>query len=288
MALTGIAGISLVAAAPASLERFYCDALGFRRMRGPTRIAHGLGQLYRADAGNACTTLLRIGGQRLELLTFDKPGRPYPPDVAGNDLRFQHFAIVVADMQVAYGRLQAHDGWAPITHPVPQNLPASSGGVTAFKFRDPEGHPLELLAFPPGKLPFAYRQHQHDGVCLAIDHSAISVADTARSTEFYAQMAGFGISGHSLNSGIEQERLDGLNNPVVEVTALSSAKSQPPHLELLCYRNPAPCPPGVPLACNDVAATKLIMEKAPDDQTQTALVHDPDGHAILLTPYWTP
>lgn len=32
-------------------------------------------------------------------------------------------------------------------------LPESSGGVTAFKFRDPDGHPLELLAFPDGKVP---------------------------------------------------------------------------------------------------------------------------------------
>ncbi len=39
----------------------------------------------------------------------------------------------------------------------PERLPARSGGVSAFKFRDPDGHPLELLAFPPEAVPPIWR-----------------------------------------------------------------------------------------------------------------------------------
>jgi catechol 2,3-dioxygenase-like lactoylglutathione lyase family enzyme len=222
--------------------------------------------------------------QQLELLAFDKSGGAYPPDVPANDLRFQHFAIVVADMQKAYTRLQKCSGWSPITEPAPQLLPVSSGSVGAFKFRDPEGHPLELIAFAQENLPAIWTLRPGGAVFLGIDHSAISVSDTARSIQFYHERLGFAVSGGSCNRGIEQERLDGLKNTLVEVTALSPGSGGPPHLELLFYRNPAPRQPIRPvLASNDIAATRLILEMSEDWSCDTAqLIHDPDGHALML------
>ena len=38
--------------------------------------------------------------------------------------------------------------------PEPQRLPdwnATAGGIKAFYFKDPDGHPLEILQFPAGK-----------------------------------------------------------------------------------------------------------------------------------------
>ena len=90
-------------------------------------------------------------------------------------------------MPAAYARLAAQPGWNTISTDGPQVLPASSGGVTAYKFRDPEGHPLELLAFPPDAIPARWQKVSATG-CLGIDHSAISVVDTDQSIKFYERL----------------------------------------------------------------------------------------------------
>ena len=164
-------------------------------------------------------------------------------------------------MEAAYSWLRACAGWTAITRPAPQRLPASSGAVTAFKFRDPEGHPLELVAFPPDNVPPRWRQapHRH-GPCLGIDHSAIVVSDTAQSVAFYQQVLGFSVAGGWLNRGREQEQLDAVPGAVVEVTVLDPGSGNPPHLELLCYRSPGR-PRGAPaLPSNDIAVTRLTLE----------------------------
>jgi catechol 2,3-dioxygenase-like lactoylglutathione lyase family enzyme len=53
---------------------------------------------------------LALGSEHLTLRQFIAPGqgRPIPPDSRGNDLWFQHVAIVVRDMDRAYGWLRAH------------------------------------------------------------------------------------------------------------------------------------------------------------------------------------
>lgn len=124
------------------------------------------------------------------------------------DPRFQHFAIVVSDMTAACANLQAVRNWTPISTDSPQILPLTTGGVTAFKFRNPKGHPLELLAFAPGATP-AYWALRSDNLCLGIDHSAMSVADTSRSVAFYSRL-GLARTASSLNVGREQEKLDNL------------------------------------------------------------------------------
>ena len=104
------------------------------------------------------------------------------------DPPFQHFAIVVSDMTAAYANLQVLQNWTAISR-WPANSPPSSGGVTAFKFRDPEGHPLELLTFAPGPKSARWSLRS-DNNYLGIDHSAISVADTDRSVAFYSDWVG--------------------------------------------------------------------------------------------------
>ena len=79
-------------------------------------------------------------------------GKPIPRDSQSDDLWFQHMAIVVSDMARAYAHLQAF----PIDSisVEPQTIPPdneASAGVCAFKFRDPDGHDLELIWFPADK-----------------------------------------------------------------------------------------------------------------------------------------
>ncbi|SFU33305.1 Catechol 2,3-dioxygenase [Methylobacterium sp. 174MFSha1.1] len=289
-----LARIVLVSGDPDALADFYRMALAFTDAEAPP------------DSGVAGVRIvpLRLGDQRLDLVAATPPGRPYPGDVPGFSPLFQHCAIILSDMAAAHARLSAHPGWHPISTDGPVRLPDSSGGVTAFKFRDPEGHPLEFLAFPPAATPEAWRRPDAAGPCLGLDHSAISVADTARSVAFYESL-GLRVASRSLNTGPEQAHLDAVADPTVEVTGLGFPDGRPPHVELLCYRGDLPRPTS-DLAMNDVAATRLVIAMADEGALAAAcaahagrlisggvgpqpgggadaLLRDPDGHLVWLT-----
>jgi catechol 2,3-dioxygenase-like lactoylglutathione lyase family enzyme len=274
-----LARFGLVTPDAAKLSRFYQAALGFRLLADQRGLEPDFGPSKEMDA--RCLTL-GLGQQIVELLQFDLPGRLYPETAAASDLCFQHFAIVVADMAEAYRRLCSMNGWTAISIDGPQRLPASSGGVTAFKFRDPDGHPLELLAFAEGAWPAHWKARSNGELALGIDHSAISISDSARSIAFY-QALGLQVAGRSLNVGWQQARLDGVSDPHVEVTALAPPRATP-HVELLCYRS-AMAHEKAGLRYNDVAATRLIFEAAGvssgNKGNRQALI-DPDGHHLVI------
>jgi catechol 2,3-dioxygenase-like lactoylglutathione lyase family enzyme len=259
-------------------QAFECRALGAQHVSG------GDFQALMGVTGGAQRMTLQLGYELIELLQFDRPGQPYPPLSLASDLWFQHFAIVVSDMETAFARLSRVKGWTAISTRGPESLPASSGGVSAFKFRDPDGHPLELLAFAPDHVPAVWKPTRASAVYLGIDHSAISVADSDRSSAFYAAL-GLSPGGHTLNQGVEQARLDGLSAPEVEVSAWTLEQGVA-HLELLCYRGAARGRPLV-LNNNDIAATRLIFETEQalpgiaGARSHRALV-DPDGHHLQL------
>ena len=154
--MTRIARFSLTSADPASLAGFYAAAFRFE----PAGIARRDAAPYGVP-GAATVHLLRLGAQEIELVGFDHPGAPYPADSTGHDSWFQHLALVTPDIAAARAHLDSLPGWSAITtggEPVP--LPPASGGVTAFKFRDPEGHPLEFLSFPPDRTPRRLARHR--------------------------------------------------------------------------------------------------------------------------------
>lgn len=267
------------------LATFYENVFGFRRMTTDHVCGPDFETLMGVDGG-ARRVMLGLGHDVIELLEFDTPGALYPAGAGSSDLIFQHFAIVTTNMNRAFDRLSCNGDWKPISSDSPQQLPESSGGVTAFKFRDPDGHPLELLAFPGSNLPSRWRAHPNADLCLGIDHSAICVSDSERSIAFYE---GFGlrISARSVNQGPEQARLDGVRDPCVEVTALSPIQ-QSPHVELLCYQ-PGTSKPRIVAGNNDVAATRLVFEvdAPPSGQPGAILpqeIVDPDGHRLVMLP----
>ena len=270
--LQAVAGFTLVTADLARLVQFYRDVLGFTAHGADTPIDTGeMALLGLSGAGRR--QMLSLGDQILWIDQFEQVGRAYPADSDAASPWFQHFALVVDDMPGAYGRLH---GITPISQEGPQQLPGASGGVQAFKFRDPDGHPLELLQFPVGKTPSAWRDRRRLGgqIGLGIDHSAISVADAAASAAFY-QALGLATGERTLNEGPAQERLDDL--PGVEVAVIPM---NPPggtsHLELLGYRTPRGQTGPVPRP-NDVTATRIVW-RGP----QAGLISDPDGHLQQL------
>jgi catechol 2,3-dioxygenase-like lactoylglutathione lyase family enzyme len=262
-----LARVGLTTPDATRLCQFYERVLGFHRL--------AVGRRSIADVDTDSITL-GLGRETIELLQFDQPGRLYPDQLASSDLRFQHFAIVVSDMARAYRRLNAIDGWSAISTHGPQRLPPSSGGVDAFKFRDPDGHPLELLAFPHGKAPSYWQRSPKDELFLGIDHSAIGVADSGRSFAFYEAL-GLRLAARSHNSGSAQQLLDNVDRPQVEVTALTPPQATP-HVELLCYRSIAHQATSG-LRYNDVATTRLIFES---HEGLSENLIDPDGHHLMI------
>ena len=267
-ALHSITGFRLVTANLPRLTRFYVDVLGFAA-DGPS-VPIGADELTMLElSGGGQRQVLRLGAQTIALEAFELPGTPYPAQGNAASLWFQHLALVVDDIAVAHTRLR---GGSAITDGGPQHLPPSSGGVSAFKFRDPDGHPLELLQFPAEDTPPAWRGKRPlaGQIGLGIDHSAISVSDVDVSTAFYA---GFGLAPgkRSHNEGAEQQGLDGLEGVQVVVAPLQPSRT-PPHLELLGYQVPRG-EAGPQLRANDVAATRVAWRG-----DRPALLRDPDGH----------
>lgn len=212
---------------------------------------------------------LHLGGQRVDLDSFDAPGRIYPVNATAADLFFQHLAIVTDDAVIAWKRVQAL-GAAPISASGPVLLPPATGVAAAVKFRDPDGHPLELLQFPQASGRSWTGTH-----LLGIDHSAISVSDVRASQSFYEAL-GLSTQGPTLNQGPTQMVLDGLPDVEVDVVPMLP-RQDTPHLELLGYHNPLGRSIGR-LEANDVAATRTVWA-ADRDQ----LIRDPDGHLHLLS-----
>jgi catechol 2,3-dioxygenase-like lactoylglutathione lyase family enzyme len=302
--VTRLLRVGLTVANLAAAERFYREAFGFSRVAGCTIGDPAWRRLMGAGVAAVRTVVMRLGAQELELTAFDPPGRGYPRGRSADDPWFQHVAIVVSDMAAAWAHLRSVP-IIPVTRGGPQHLPPNTGAVTAVKFRDPEGHPLELIAFPPGVGDPAWQRPSGGAVFLGIDHSAIVVRDVARSARFYTERLGFAEMSHSINHGVAQRRLDATGDERVEVVALRPAAGATPHVELLGYRPPADGGIGTGASVRDIAATRLVLEVeqlsavvaalqaagiAPEppgtvvlnDAGRGALVRDPDGHFLLL------
>ena len=263
---TAIRSFSLVTENPARLVEFY-EAIGFTAQDAQPIAAAEMRALGLLGAGER--RRLELGDSRIDLDTYADPGRPYPDDANAADLVFQHFALTTDDAHAAWGHAEAA-GARPISRDGAIHLPPSSGGVTAIKFRDPDGHPLEFLQFPQGS-----RSAWHGYGVLGIDHSAISIADVAVSRAFYAGM-GLREGDATLNTGPAQVALDGLDGVSVDVVPMIPSAKRP-HLELLGYRQPRGRTQ-TPLAANDCAASRVVWIAG-----REALVRDPDGHLHQLT-----
>lgn len=256
---------------------------------------------------------MRLGGETLELTEYLAPrGKPFPADSRGNDRWFQHIAIIVSDMDRAYRLLRENHVAHASTSP--QRLPdwnKNAGGIQAFYFRDPDGHFLEILAFPPGKGDPKWRELAAAApgkLFLGIDHTAIVVGDTDASVRFYRDALGFRVAGESENYGTEQEHLNNVFGARLRITGLRAAVG--PGIELLEYlapRDGRPAP--ADLHANDLAhwQTRLTTRDAraaggrlgerkipfvssgvvtlPNGALgflRGLLVRDPDGHALEL------
>src|SRR5712692_4819177 len=180
---------------------------------------------------------MRLGDEFIELTEYLAPkGRPIPVDSRSNDRWVQHIAIIVSDMDKAYARLRQNK----VEHASsgPQRLPdwnKNAAGISAFYFKDPDGHPVEVLQFPPDKGADQWHRPS-DKLFLGIDHTAIVVSDTDASVKFYRDLLGMHVAGESENYGTEQEHLNNVFGAHLRITALRGASG--PGIELLEYLAP--------------------------------------------------
>jgi catechol 2,3-dioxygenase-like lactoylglutathione lyase family enzyme len=251
---------------------------------------------------------MRLGDEFVELTEYLAPkGRPVPVDSRSNDHWFQHIAIVVSDMDKAYQHLRAHRVQHASTGP--QRIPdwnKAAAGIHAFYFRDPDGHNLEVIYFPPGKGDS--RWQRKDRLFLGIDHTAIVVSDTEQSLKFYRDVLGMKLAGESENYGIEQERLNNVFGARLRISGLKAQTG--PGVEFLDYlapRDGRPAPSdsrandlwhwqtGMGVSSAEAAAQKIKGKHArfvsPGPVTlpertlgfnKGFLARDPDGHAVQL------
>jgi catechol 2,3-dioxygenase-like lactoylglutathione lyase family enzyme len=307
--LAGAREIRTIVLTVSDIERavaFYEGALGFERAADRVLTEPAYRKLLGAPGVAVRNVVLRLGAETIQLEQHTgNPGRPIPADSRSNDLWFQHFAIVVSDMDRAYERLRRHR-FEPIST-APQTIPESNvgaAGIRAYKFRDPDGHPLELIYFPKGK--GAPRWQTESGrLFLGIDHSAIAVADTAASLAFYRDLLGFTVAGSGENSGETQAALDAVRDPVVRITGLRPRSENGPGLEFLQYVAPGAGRAAPAVRVGDLVHVRLVIEvddveallrklpassavreasvqRADDGARRAVLIADPDGHALLL------
>jgi catechol 2,3-dioxygenase-like lactoylglutathione lyase family enzyme len=255
---------------------------------------------------------LRLGDEALVLTEYLAPkGRPIPVDSRSHDRWFQHIAIIVSDMERAYGWLRQHKVEHASTGP--QRLPtwnATAAGIQAFYFKDPDGHPLEILQFPPDKGDAKWHRPTEQ-LFLGIDHTAIVVRNTDDSLKWYRDLLGLTVVGESENYGPEQEHLNNVFGARLRITTLRAAAG--PGIECLEYLAPhdgRPFPAEArandlvhwqtTLIARDLEATTQQVRAGrfplvspglvtlPAGQlgfTAGVLVRDPDGHAMqLITP----
>jgi len=259
-------------------EVFYADALGFRRL-GRTPLDPGVLAALGMAGAQAEQSVMRLGDEEIALVRFTPEGRPYPADSQSRDLWFQHLAIVVRNIDAAYANLCAHRGWEPISWGGPQHLPRADGSVRAFKFRDPDGHPLELIWFPPGQGRAVWRERASATPFLGIDHSAIAVSLVSRSLTFYRRL-GLAPASRSWNHGQPQSALDGLLEARLRVVGLRPTSAEGPGLELLRYR-----PAGRPMLAprpNDRLTDWVTLAVTGLARPSPGALRDPDGHLVVL------
>ncbi|MDZ8134862.1 MAG: VOC family protein [Nostoc sp. DedQUE04] len=289
---------------------FYTQALAFELVSDITVEGQDYSDLEGVTGAKIRIVTLRLGDELIELMEYlNIQGKSIPSDSQSNDLWFQHLAIVVSDMDRAYAHLRSFPiepiSVAPQTIP-PENK--ASGGVRAFKFKDPDGHDLELIWFPPDKGQDKWHQNSHR-LFLGIDHSAIAISNTEQSLHFYRDLLGMQIDSRSLNWGATQSRLDNLPGAEVKITALRPVQDGM-GIELLDYIVPEkgrPIPSDwkscdiahmqIELVVNNleqlvdklrrngvefVSSRIVQFADSTSPYRQGCLVKDPDGHAILL------
>ena len=159
-----------------------------RRRGGGERLREARGRVRRPPAGRAPPARARSTSSSPS--TWRRAGGRRRPTPAATTAGSSTSPSSCSDMDSAYARLRRFKVQHASTGPqlLPKTIP-NAAGIRAFYFRDPDGHPLEVLQFPPDKGDPKWHAPS-DRLFLGIDHTAIVVSDTRASLAFYRDVLG--------------------------------------------------------------------------------------------------
>lgn len=279
--LDSVASVAITVQDAARSTAFFRDVLGFT-VASQEKTVGARWAPSATGLGPATVELvhLELGGTRVDLADWvDREGAAYPADSRSNDLWYEHVGIAVSDMKAAVARLEAA-GVRPISE-APQVLPASnpgSAGIEVYCFRDPDGHPMELVHYPKGKGDARWQAPGH-GVFLGVDHVALVVSDLDESVKFYAGRLGMSLAWRGDHSGPEQQGLFGVPGASLRVAGLREKHG--PAVELLQYLEPKDGRPRPRDArANDLLVRYVVLGDSTDPGARLAVMSDPDGHLV--------
>ena len=279
--LQAVIGVSITIRDMDEALAFYTQVLPFKKISDVEVVGTDYERLQGVFGLRMRVVQLQLGRETIELIDYLTPGgRPIPVDSRSQDLWFQHIAIVVRDMDAAYQHLRQHNVQYASTGPqtLPDYIPVAAG-IKAFYFRDPDGHNLEIIYFPPGKGDPRW-QVPTDELFLGIDHTAIAVSNTQNSRNFYENLLGLQLVGQSENYGTEQEHLNNVFGARLLISGLQAPMG--PGVEFLNYLAPAngrPTP--VDSKADDLWHWATILQVKDIEQAAKRLR---EGGATLVSP----
>jgi catechol 2,3-dioxygenase-like lactoylglutathione lyase family enzyme len=236
-AVTAVESVGMTVSDMDKSIAFYAQVLSFQKVSDVEVLGPEYERLQGLFGVRLRVVKMQLGSELIELTEYLTPkGKPFPIDSRSNDRWFQHIAIVTSDMDRAYQRLRSFKVQHAST--APQTIPASNkaaAGIRAFYFRDPDGHYLETIYFPPSKGNPKWQQPSNQ-LFLGIDHTAIAVSSTPASLKFYRDVLGLKLTGESMNSGTEQEHLNNVKGARLHISGLRAAAG--PGIEFLDYLEP--------------------------------------------------
>ena len=289
---------------------FYTSVLDFRVVSDDEAGGASYDSLQGLSGTSIRVVRLKLGDEYLQLTQYLSPrGGRRRPTARSNDRWFQHVAIIVSDMDSAYARLRRFKVRQASTGPqlLPKTIP-NAAGIRAFYFRDPDGHPLEVLQFPPDKGDPKWHAPT-DRLFLGIDHTAIVVGDTEREPGVLSRRAR--LPGrrreHELRdrAGAPEQRGGrpaahhrpsrgrGPGHRVPRVSRARRTAAPIPRTSARTTwctgRRPCWCPTLTPRPRRSGEASSASSLPTPVELPDTALgftrgvlVRDPDGHAVQL------
>ena len=306
--MSNIQYVSLTVSNMEQSIKFYSEVLSFQKIKDLEVAGEDWEHLQGVFGLRMRIVQMQLGNEIIGLMEYLTPqGRPIPVDSRSNDRWFQHFAIIVSDMDRAYQHLRQHNVTHTSTSPqtLPENL--GSAGIEAFLFKDPDGHNLELLALPADKAPEKWSQPS-DKLFLGIDHTAVGVKSASASFGLYQDYLNLELVGEVENYGTEFEHVTGVFGSRIHVNTLVGKAGIA--FELLDYLAPSdgrdmPVDSRAcdlwhyqtTIAVDDLAdlAAKLrsapcqfispgIVKMSPNELgfSQALSLRDPDGHVLHL------
>src|SRR5262245_13714451 len=141
MAIVGVSHFGLCVTNLEAALYFYCEILGFKRLRTMATSSREVARLLELDDLSMSLTFIEMDGTRLELIKFDEPSPLGGGKGPFNRVGYTHLSLKVLDFDAVLARLR-RAGVAVLENTIAQET--ASNARFAFVL-DPDGNRVELF-----------------------------------------------------------------------------------------------------------------------------------------------